>query len=414
MLKNLLSKFLLLVLSVTFALGLAEIGLRIAHIGYPGLGGKLHIFTWNPYTGVSLRPNAEGLAHIENTVYVKINSAGFHDREHSKAKPPNTYRIAVLGDSFTEAMQVPVDKSFTSVMERDLAGCPGLDGKSVEAINFGVSGYGTAQELLILQHYVWDYSPDLVVLAFFTGNDVQNNNRILQDDPYRPYFVHENGKLVLDDSFLHAPGWKQQFSWPKLALSWAVGHSHVLQVMAAAMNYITRKNADGIKPTEMGLNDAIYRPPSDPVWQDAWSVTDDLIGEMNSEVKAHNAKFLVTTLSSSIQVDPDPTAREQLEKRLGVSDLFYPDDRVQQVSERDGIPVLTLAPAFQKYAQEHSVQLHGFHGSRQGHWNEAGHELGGEMMAQKVCQMLAQPTVTLPSTKTAPHTATAAKAGRPS
>lgn len=399
MLKNLLSKLLLIVCSIVLTLGIAEVGLRIAHVGYPGLGGKLHIFTWNPYTGISLRPGAEGMGHSENDVYVKVNSAGFHDREHTKTKPPNTYRIAVLGDSFTEAMQVPIDESFTSVMEHDLAGCQGLGGKNVEAINFGVSGYGTAQELLVLQHYVWDYSPDMVILAFFTGNDVQNNNRILQDDPFRPYFVHQDGKLVLDNSFQNAPGWKQQFSWPHLALSWAVAHSNVLQVMAAAANYITRKNADGIKPTEMGLNDAIYHAPTDPVWQDAWNVTDELIGTMNDEVKAHNAKFLVTTLSSSIQVDPDGTAREQLEKRLGVPDLFYPDERVQHVSQQDGIPVLTLAPEFLAYAQQHQVQLHGFHGSNQGHWNEAGHKLGGELMAQKVCEMLSQPS--LPPTKSA-------------
>ena len=407
MLKNILSKALLVVCSIALTLGIAEIGLRVAHIGYPGLGGKLHIFTWNPYTGISLRPGAEGMGHSENDVYVKVNSAGFHDREHSKAKPPNTYRIAVLGDSFTEAMQVPVDESFTSVMEKDLAGCSGLGGKNVEAINFGVSGYGTAQELLVLRHYVWDYSPDMVILAFFTGNDVQNNNRILQDDPFRPYFVHQDGKLVLDNSFQQAPGWKQQFSWPHLALSWAVGHSNLLQVMAAAQNYLTRKNVDGIKPTEMGLNDAIYHAPTDPVWQDAWSVTDELIGVMNDEVKAHNAQFLVTTLSSSIQVDPNGNAREQLEKRLGVPDLLYPDDRVRQVSQKDGIPVLTLAPKFLAYAEQHQVQLHGFHGSNQGHWNEAGHKLGGELMAQKVCEMLSQP----PSIPESGATKTVGKAG---
>ncbi|MGA2696994.1 MAG: hypothetical protein ABSE92_13100, partial [Terriglobales bacterium] len=139
-----------------------------------------------------------------------------------------------------------------------------------------------------------------------------------------------------------------------------------------------------------------------------------LIGEMNNEVKAHNAKLLVTTLSSSIQVDPDATAREQLEKRLGVANLFYPDERVQQVSEHDGIPVLTLAPEFQKYAQEHNVQLHGFHGSRQGHWNEAGHQLGGEMMAQRVCQMVSQPTGEVPATKSASSKQRASKPGSPS
>lgn len=388
MLKNFIAKLLLVVVSVAVALGLMEVALRIAHIGYPSLGGKLHFFQWNPYTGVSLRPGAEGMAHTENEVYVRVNSQGFHDVEHTKEKPANAFRIAVLGDSFTEAMQVSVDKNFSSVMQKDLGNCAGLNGKKVEAINLGVSGYGTGQELQILRHYAWDYSPDLVVLAFFTGNDVQNNNRILQDDPYRPYFVHQNGKLVLDDSFLTAPGFKEQFSAPHMMLSWAIANFHVLQVMAAAKNYISRKNVDGVKPTEMGLNDEIYHAPTDPVWQDAWSVTDDLIGEMNDEVKARNAKLLVVTLSSSIQVDPDPTAREQLMKRLGVPNLFYPDDRVHQVAERDGIPVLTLAPIFLQYAQQHNAQLHGFHGSRQGHWNETGHELGGQLMAQKVCEMV--------------------------
>jgi hypothetical protein len=66
-----------------------------------------------------------------------------------------------------------------------------------------------------------------------------------------------------------------------------------------------------------------------------------------------------------------------------------------------------LAPIFEQYAQQHNVQLHGFHGSRQGHWNEAGHKLGGELMAQKVCEMISQPA---PAQKSAP-TKMAGKAG---
>ncbi len=57
-----------------------------------------------------------------------------------------------------------------------------------EIINFGVSGYGTAQELQILRHRVWDYSPDMIILAFLTGNDVRNNSRALQRDDRMPYY----------------------------------------------------------------------------------------------------------------------------------------------------------------------------------------------------------------------------------
>jgi hypothetical protein len=386
-------------ISVMVTLLCAEIGLRIAHIGYPDLGGKLHFYTWDPYTGLALRPGAEGMGHEEGDVYWKVNSQGQHDREHSKQKPPNTFRIAVLGDSFAEAMNVPIDKGFSSVLQRELQGCPALQGKNPETINFGVSGFGTAQELQMLRHYAWDYSPDLVLLAFFTGNDVQNNSRALQQDPYRPYFVYQNGKLVLDDSFLRAPGFRSQFNRFHLFLSWAVAHSRVLQVMAAAKNYVSQKTAGGVTSTEMGLNDAVYHAPLDPVWQDAWSVTDGLLVTMNDEIKAKGARFLVVTLSTAIQVDPDPTAREQLEKRLGVPDLLYPDERVNQIAKREGIPVLALAPPFLQYAREHNVQLHGFRANSQGHWNEAGHQLGGELMARKVCQMLQE----APGTESTAH-----------
>ena len=69
-------------------------------------------------------------------------------------------------------------------------------------INFGVSGYGTAQELLTLRHYVWDYSPDIVLMAFLPGNDVRNNSKELEPEKLRPFFRLRDGELELDRSFL--------------------------------------------------------------------------------------------------------------------------------------------------------------------------------------------------------------------
>lgn len=361
----------------------AEVALRVLHIAYPGFGGKLHFYTWDPYIGVVLRPGARGMVYTEGeSFFEQINSQGLRDREHAKEKPANTFRIAVLGDSFAEAFQVPIENTFWSVLERELSGCPALNGKRVETINFGVTGYGTAQELQMLRHRVWDYSPDLVLLAFFTGNDVQNNSRALQKDPYRPYFVYKNSQLVLDDSFRNAPGFRSQFGPFRMFLSWAVAHSRLLQVVAAANNYISQGNIDGVKSTQMGLDDAIYREPTDQVWREAWQVTEGLIVTMHDEVTAKRAKFFIVTLSNGFQVDPDPALRPQLE-HLGVKDLFYPDYRIKELGEREGISVLTLALAFQQYAEEHKVQLHGFRG--QGHWNEEGHRLAGQMIARELC-----------------------------
>jgi GDSL-like Lipase/Acylhydrolase. len=120
-----------------------------------------------------------------------------------KQKPPNTLRVAVLGDSFTEAIHVPVEQTFWSKLERKLGNCEAVKGrKNVEVINFGVQGYSTAQELMMLRKKVWDYSPDIVILAFFIGNDVINNSPKLEYDRYRPFFAYDaSGKLVPDMSF---------------------------------------------------------------------------------------------------------------------------------------------------------------------------------------------------------------------
>ena len=50
-----------------------------------------------------------------------INSDGLRDREHAKRKPLGTFRVAVLGDSFTLATHVDVEKTYWSVLERYLA-----------------------------------------------------------------------------------------------------------------------------------------------------------------------------------------------------------------------------------------------------------------------------------------------------
>jgi hypothetical protein len=156
------------------AILVAELGLRTAGISYP------NFYQSDEHTGFSLRPGAEGWYRGEGEAYVRINRQGLRDREHSLTKPKNTFRIAILGDSIAEARQVALEVTFWAVLEQQLKNCPGLGGRDPEAINFGISGFGTAQELIMLRHRVWDYSPDIVILAFLTDNDISDNFRALQ------------------------------------------------------------------------------------------------------------------------------------------------------------------------------------------------------------------------------------------
>ena len=47
----------------------------------------------------------------EYSVPIKTNSLGFRDLERATNKPPNVSRIAILGDSFVEAIQVDFSKT---------------------------------------------------------------------------------------------------------------------------------------------------------------------------------------------------------------------------------------------------------------------------------------------------------------
>src|SRR5213075_647566 len=121
--------------------------------------------------------------------------------EHSKTKLANTLRVALLGDSFSEAMHLPMEQTFWWLLQQQLKDCPAFAGKEVEIINFGVSGYGTGQELMTLRQKVWDYSPDVVILVICTSNDMRDNYRQLSKTEQVPYFIYRNGELIYDDSF---------------------------------------------------------------------------------------------------------------------------------------------------------------------------------------------------------------------
>jgi len=94
-------------------------------------------------------------------------------------------------------------------------------------------------------------------------------------------------------------------------------------------------------------------------------------------------------LTNGMQVHPDPGFRKKSAQQLGVQDLFYPDRRLAKFCQEKDIPILLLAPAFQEYATRHQVFFHGFDNNLGGgHWNQNGHRLAGEMLAEWLCGQL--------------------------
>jgi hypothetical protein len=111
---------------------------------------------------------------------------------------------------------------------------------------------------------------------------------------------------------------------------------------------------------------------------------------MARETAAHHVPLLVVTLANPPQIYPAPTVRGYYMRTYGSTDIFYPDERIKALGEREGFEVLNLAAPMQAYADEHQVFLAGFKETRLGvgHWNADGHRLAGELIARKICAML--------------------------
>lgn len=375
--RAVLGRLALSVVATALALGAAELTLRVLSIGDPVLRDAHPVLGWAPI------PGAEGTWTREGRAHVRITEHGFRGIEVAPGPPPEgTLRIAVVGDSYTEAKQVELDQRFTVHAEAALNACRG----SSEVLTFGVAGYGTAQEYRLLHHRVRAWEPDVVLVALLTGNDIADNHAALRTsgEP-APYFTLEDGHLRLDDSFLRSERYQARVRGG--AWRWLKRHFRLARLLAHVGQPARRRDV----ASELGLHPEIYAPPATDAWRDAWARTEALLAQMHREETRRGARFGVVTLSNATQVAPDPGARAAYAEQLGVPDLRYPDRRIAEAGQRDGYRVLTLVDPLADWAEANDTHLHGFENTAMdtGHWNATGHRVAGEELGRWLCGWLA-------------------------
>jgi hypothetical protein len=366
-----------------FAFLLAEVALR-------GVGFSAPIWHQpDPELGWKLRPQMSAWFTREGRAFVRTNADGARDRDHALHKAEGVYRIVVLGDSYAEAMQVERDQAFWALLPARLEACGFASGKRIEVMNFGVSGYGTAQQYVMLESAAMRYAPDLVLLQFTNGNDVKDNSFALTEEKARPFFMLEpGGALRLDDSFATAPSFRRSASLPVQVARELSDRSRVLQLVRNVrdMSFVPRAHAhmDGV---EQGMEPWVLAPPRDKLWQEAWEITEAAIGRVHDYARRNGARFMVMTVPYAIQVHPDPKVRVSLQAKLGVEDLFYPDKRIAALAKRRGFEAATIAPELQPLAELTGTYFHGFEqvGMGRGHWNAAGHAAAADLVARRLC-----------------------------
>ncbi len=121
--------------------------------------------------------------------FVRTNADGFRSDYTRERFLEHSDRIAVLGDSYTFGLGVDGDDTACAVLERNLRERLGRD--DVAVLNTGVTSYSPLLECLAFREVVRGYQPTLTLLLL-DGNDIGDDHKYLRQmlsaDPARPLF----------------------------------------------------------------------------------------------------------------------------------------------------------------------------------------------------------------------------------
>ena len=130
--------------------------------------------------GLILEPNAElrfAEWNEDNFVVSRANSLGFLDREPVSAERAAAgCHIAFIGDSYVEAVEVPIADKFQARLEEMAA--RELPHLGITTQAYGIRGAGQINQLPFYDEYARRLNPKLVMLVFFL-NDFMNNSPAL-------------------------------------------------------------------------------------------------------------------------------------------------------------------------------------------------------------------------------------------
>ena len=176
-------------LSIALWLGALELGLRVFWKKQLLLGAGIE----DPHFHHRLKPlKTYQFTSQEFHAETRTNRYGLRGPDPVIPKPPGTFRILMLGDSFTFGFPVRDEETFCALAQRFLR-----EGgyHSVEVVNGGVSGYAPTLHYISLRDQYLTFEPDLVVLWLDLG-DVQ------EDAWFQKNLVYdERGNIVRCDPY---------------------------------------------------------------------------------------------------------------------------------------------------------------------------------------------------------------------
>jgi hypothetical protein len=283
------------------------------------------------------------------------NQLGYPGPDFRVERAPGVCRIAALGDSFAVGPAGPFVDNYLTRLQRILP--------DVEVYNFGVSGAGPREYWTILNHDVWAYHPDLVLVSIFVGNDITEWMATPRHMDPRQYatclLLQRSGRLLLErwrvgqDSNPGAAGATVAESYPTIG------------------GQICQNTFDGIEARRL----EICLKPTRPELERKWGRALGYLGAIVHACRQREVPVYFVLIPDEFQVNPAVLARalHQAGRNADEIDLDLPQQRLREFFAEQGMPCLDLLPAFAGIADTYAP--------RDTHWNVRGNHLAAREIA---------------------------------
>ncbi|MCI0613885.1 hypothetical protein L0244_12945 [bacterium] len=292
----------------------------------------------------------------EFNTLLNFNAMGFRNQRTDFPKDVSGKRILAVGDSFTTAWEVEINQRWTEQMERFHP--------DWSILNVGMRNWGIDQTYLNLVNYPLEHQPDIVLLMFFTGNDVSDNYRpgILKTPWDAPHFLPANPDHLDSFNDLRKVDWSGyenpfdepgDFPFPRNINAWLRLNSVVYRGIDQTRQLIQKKTKNAFKeepssdPSKLPVTWGVFSTGEDtPEWKTAWKITEILLQQMKVESEKRKAQFMIVVAPFSPLIEADYVPEDVKKKGLLDSakyNLEKPATRLIEFGKKNNIPVLDLA-----------------------------------------------------------------------
>jgi hypothetical protein len=316
---------------------------------------------------VRYAPNQRGVWRVRDEIAAPyaINGQGWNSAsgDYSRERTPGLSRIAVVGDSFVEGLQVAPDRNFAEFIGR-------ARHEPTQVYRFGIAGAPMSQYLHMIDREVAGYRPDCVVVLL----------------------VHND----FDESFRFMPG-RYTSSFRKLKVEgdrvvgeippqpWRSGPSEWLRRTATArfLFYRWQVRPEILLHPRAILDSLLPRPkqaPPDVEPRMQANIDVHAVLAQEAEIKA-TMGYLTARIAERAKdmgaklVFAMDGHRSAIYLGIGASPALELNRLAAEAAAKRGVPFVDLQPAFQA---DWEANHRRFDFDSDNHWNEHGHEVAAK------------------------------------